>query len=163
VDGSIVLSRPAQLLAAQLLAARLLPAQLLPAQLLAARLLWSNLSTTYCVMMHIKCCNIMDQSLYLDCQQPKGLSMSYIFYADAGHGWLEVPLEDCKAIGLNLTDFTQYSYREAGTLYLEEDCDQARFVNAYKAVNGAMPEISYFEDVGKRYMQDSPIRKMERI
>jgi len=89
--------------------------------------------------------------------------MSYIFYADAGHGWLEVPLKDCKAIGLSLTDFTQYSYREADTLYLEEDCDQTRFMNAYKATNGAFPETSYFEDVGKRYMQDSPIRKMERV
>ena len=89
--------------------------------------------------------------------------MSYIFYADAGHGWLEVPLKDCKAIGLSPTDFTQYSYREADTLYLEEDEDVLRFMNAYKATNGAFPETSYFEDVGKRYMQDSPIRKMERV
>ena len=84
--------------------------------------------------------------------------MSYKFHADAGHGWLEVPLGDCEALGLKPSDFSRYSYRESDTLYLEEDRDLSVFLNAHKAINGELPEV-----IEGPYVQDSPIREMERV
>ena len=84
--------------------------------------------------------------------------MPYTFHADAAHGWLEVSLGDCEALGLKPLDFSRYSYRQKDTLYLEEDCDASVFMNAYKAINGELPEV-----IEGPYVQDSPIREMERV
>ena len=84
--------------------------------------------------------------------------MSYKFHSDAAHGWLEVPLGDCEALGLKPSNFSRHSYREADTLYLEEDCDLSVFMNAYKTVKGESPEV-----IEGPYVQDSPIREMERV
>jgi|TARA_E500000305_G_C3866590_1_gene163131 hypothetical protein len=84
--------------------------------------------------------------------------MSYKFHADAAHGWLEVPLDDVYTIGLSLENFSPYSYREADTLYLEEDRDASIFMNAYKAMKGELPEV-----IGGQNVQESPIREMEPV
>ena len=86
--------------------------------------------------------------------------MSYKFHADAAHGWLEVPLGDCEALGLKPSNFSRYSYRLGDTLYLEEDRDLSVFMNAHKAVNGEGPKI-----IEGPYVQgrNSPIREMERV
>jgi len=57
------------------------------------------------------------------------------FFTDPGHGWLRVPVEFLKTVGLKTTDFSGYSYRYAGMVYLEEDCDAPRFLTACKAQN----------------------------
>lgn len=56
--------------------------------------------------------------------------------SDPGHGWLEVPFGEMRALNLNPTDFTRYSYRDGNTFYLEEDCDASKFVEAWEAKNG---------------------------
>ena len=84
--------------------------------------------------------------------------MSYTFHADAAHGWIEVPLDDIYTIGLSLENFSPYSYREADTLYLEEDRDAEIFLVAYKKVKGESPEV-----IEGPYVQDSHIREMERV
>ena len=58
--------------------------------------------------------------------------MPYTFHTDPGHGWLEVPIKDCARIGLSLDDFSEYSYRDGNTLFLEEDCDMAVFIKAWR-------------------------------
>jgi hypothetical protein len=49
---------------------------------------------------------------------------------DPAHGWLEVSFADLAAVGAAIDDFSSYSYinRSRKVLYLEEDCDAARFI-----------------------------------
>lgn len=56
----------------------------------------------------------------------------YTFHAGASHGWLEVPIEDIEAAGVNLDDISGYSYVSNDTLFLEEDYDMPIFVLANK-------------------------------
>ena len=54
---------------------------------------------------------------------------SYRFFADSGHGWLEVMLDELKTLGL-IDAISRYSYRSGPKVYLEEDCDAALFITA---------------------------------
>lgn len=68
--------------------------------------------------------------------------------SDAGHGWAKVPLSVIAALGMNRKDFTLFSYlrfdtkrgRFADVIYLEEDCDLSKFVQAYTAKTGSEPQ-----------------------
>ncbi len=61
------------------------------------------------------------------------MNKTFTFHTDPGHGWLEVTVNDLSSISLVPSDFTQCSYRKGNTLYLEEDCDAGKFINAWKA------------------------------
>jgi hypothetical protein len=62
------------------------------------------------------------------------------FLADAGHGWIKVPVK--LLIDLNIADkVSHYSYYRAGFGYLEEDCDLTLFFNAYHARFGEDPKL----------------------
>lgn len=54
----------------------------------------------------------------------------YNFHEDAGHGWLEVPMQYLKDLNI-LKDITGYSYRsrDRKTAYLEEDLDACTFLD----------------------------------
>jgi len=54
---------------------------------------------------------------------------TYRFFADSGHGWLEVLIDEIETLGLTDT-ISRYSYRSGPKVYLEEDCDAALFINA---------------------------------
>ena len=57
--------------------------------------------------------------------------MSYVYYVDPGHGWLQVPTH--KLIELGIVDkISLYSYFSVDGLYsyLEEDMDMSTFVDA---------------------------------
>ena len=54
------------------------------------------------------------------------------FHSDAGHGWLEVTLQQITDAGLTPASFSAYSYRDRDKFYLEEDCDASRFLDKYK-------------------------------
>lgn len=58
------------------------------------------------------------------------------FYSDPGHGWLEVTPKQIKDVGLNVSDFSVYSYKKGKRLFLEEDCDASKFILAFKAKFG---------------------------
>lgn len=83
------------------------------------------------------------------------------FHYDAGHGWLKVSLYDALDVGLDLKDFSVFSYRRGNELFLElfleEDCDAGVFVKAWKA---AGRDISFVE-IDDGY--DSPIRNYTRL
>ena len=85
---------------------------------------------------------------------------SYKFYSDAGHGWLEVDLKELVALGV-ASAISRCSYikrRETGTkVYLEEDCDVARFDDAMKKKN--IEYACFHVDHGI----DSPIRNYLRF
>lgn len=56
----------------------------------------------------------------------------YPFFSDPGHGWLKVPMNDVRALGI-AGEISHYSYRDGDNAYLEEDCDLSRFMHAAKA------------------------------
>lgn len=55
--------------------------------------------------------------------------MLYTFYQDPGHGWLEVPLSELQELKI-VTQITPYSYQKNDKVYLEEDGDLTRFIEA---------------------------------
>jgi hypothetical protein len=59
--------------------------------------------------------------------------MSYTFHSDCGHGWLEVPAREIRALGIE-GDISGYSYisTDGMTVYLEEDCDEGVFIKAVR-------------------------------
>lgn len=64
------------------------------------------------------------------------------FISDAAHGWLEVSRNDLAVIGLSEADFSEFSYKLGGMLYLEEDCDAATFIGTYEAIHGHTPRFT---------------------
>jgi len=58
--------------------------------------------------------------------------MKKVFHSDAGHGWLAVKVSDLKMLGIE-TNITPFSYVKGKTVYLEEDCDMSKFIEAAKA------------------------------
>ena len=58
-------------------------------------------------------------------------SKTYTFHSDSAHAWLEVPLGDLCRSGV-ADQITNYSYRKGDAVYLEEDCDASRFLQALR-------------------------------
>jgi hypothetical protein len=52
---------------------------------------------------------------------------AYMFHTDPAHGWLQVPLDEVKSLGIQVS---AYSYRDDKFAYLEEDCDAPKFMKA---------------------------------
>lgn len=50
--------------------------------------------------------------------------------SDSGHAWLSVPLEDVRASGIEVSEFS-YVSNDGGTVFLEEDVDAPAFLDAY--------------------------------
>ena len=57
---------------------------------------------------------------------------TFIFHADAGHGWLQVRRQELTALGI-AEKITPYSYQHLDNVYLEEDLDAGTFLQALKA------------------------------
>jgi hypothetical protein len=62
------------------------------------------------------------------------------FVSDPGHGWLEVPLIDIAALGIE-GQISPYSYINGRFAYLEEDDDYAVYMDALAARGLPRPEI----------------------
>lgn len=54
------------------------------------------------------------------------------FYADPGHGWLAVKMLELAKLGI-AGDISRYSYQRGDTVYLEEDSDASKYIQAMKA------------------------------
>lgn len=67
---------------------------------------------------------------------------SLTFHHDPGHGWLAVTIGQAAQVGLRVSDFSSWSYRSGGTLYLEEDCDAPKYLAAYRAKFQTDPSIT---------------------
>lgn len=81
------------------------------------------------------------------------------FHYDAGHGWLQVHLNDLHELGLAPADFTKYSYRKGDWLYLEEDLDAGTFIREWERKSGGFIKIVAHIDDG----YSSPIRDFDRL
>ena len=62
------------------------------------------------------------------------------FVSDPGHGWLEVPLVDIAALGME-TQISPCSFIDGRFAYLEEDEDYAVYMDALAARGLPRPEI----------------------
>lgn len=82
----------------------------------------------------------------------------FTMHTDPGHGWLAVTEKDLNDIGLNPRSFSRYSYRHGEWLYLEEDCDASKFIQAYAASHGEYPSIA-----DSHSNRDSVIRSYARL
>lgn len=65
----------------------------------------------------------------------------YKYLEDAGHAWLEVPIADIVALGIE-DRISQYSYQKGKYAYLEEDSDAPIFIQAYAETLGYPPTYS---------------------
>jgi hypothetical protein len=61
------------------------------------------------------------------------------FYCDPGHGWLRVPINLIKDLGIQ-NKISQYSYMNFEYVYLEEDLDATTFFDAFKEKYGSAPK-----------------------
>lgn len=84
---------------------------------------------------------------------------TYKFYSDPGHGWLAVKRKELSALGI-LNVISGYSYQRGGTVYLEEDGDASRFINACVA-KGLCASVNDFPYVSKHSEKNSPIRSYD--
>jgi hypothetical protein len=82
----------------------------------------------------------------------------FTYHTDCGHGWLAVRDQDAGDVGLRVADFSRYSYQKANWLYLEEDCDMAKFMEAYRAKRGEYPQLANMHCEG-----NSDIRRYRRL
>ena len=79
------------------------------------------------------------------------MNLTLKFYHDAGHGWLEVPLDLVNELKLPITSC---SYKRGKFAYLEEDCDAGKFLQCL----GDKPNI-----IEISHGDNSPIRSYERF
>ena len=70
------------------------------------------------------------------------MSKTLTYHTDPGHGWLQVSQTDLDDVGLSYTDFSSCSYTDSKFLFLEEDCDMAVFMLAFRAKHGKLPSIN---------------------
>jgi hypothetical protein len=77
----------------------------------------------------------------------------FTFYADPGHGWLEVDREDLYALNLS-KKVSRYSYSKGTKVYLEEDCDAPLFLDSAKAEGWTI-------NIQEKYQENTPIRNYQ--
>jgi len=82
----------------------------------------------------------------------RGRVSQFTFYADPGHGWLKVPRHYLTALNIE-HKISSCSYQLGTNVYLEEDCDAARFIDAFIADQGHKPKY-----VSKHTNNESKIR-----
>ena len=58
----------------------------------------------------------------------------YTFFEDGGHGWLEVPAAEVRALGIAVSAYS-YISKDQRTAYLEEDCDLTAFLDARESLD----------------------------
>lgn len=85
----------------------------------------------------------------------------YNFISDPGHGWLEVPVEEVKALALDITPYSYVDNRK-GLAYLEEDLDAGVFVNAAAERDGLTVSEWCRERVNSRVVEWTHIRNLPR-
>lgn len=81
------------------------------------------------------------------------MAKQYIFHTDPGHGWLAVKRSELQRLGIE-DQISAYSYQRGGTVYLEEDSDAYKFIQAKKAIG---EEVSHRES----HQERTPIRGYE--
>jgi hypothetical protein len=87
----------------------------------------------------------------------------YLFFEDAGHGWLRVPRSELEDLGV-AGEISTCSYQRLGYAYLEEDCDLGKFLRAKRV--GGRRVIDWLSDwwplnVKIKHSEKSAIRRYD--
>lgn len=82
---------------------------------------------------------------------------TFTFYSDPAHGWLKVPKQLLRILGIT-NIISHYSYDRNGFVYLEEDLDLSRFMGAFKDKFGV--DVKIYSKVPSK--KASSIRSYER-
>ena len=67
------------------------------------------------------------------------------FYTDPSHGWLEVKRSDLIALGIE-DQISRFSYEQGARVYLEEDCDMSRYMEAATAAGWQIKTADFHND-----------------
>ena len=94
----------------------------------------------------------------------------YQLFTDAGHAWLQVPIQEIKRLNLE-KKISKYSYvsKDKEYLYLEEDCDMLEFMNAKSKELNILEDTKAWFDYWKReiepenYQENSFVRLLKRF
>jgi hypothetical protein len=70
--------------------------------------------------------------------------LTYNYYSDPGHGWLEVKLDELVELGIK-NKISHYSYIRGDAVFLEEDCDMSTYMNAMES-KGLTIKLSYINE-----------------
>lgn len=62
-------------------------------------------------------------------------NLTFVFYADPGHAWLGIKRQLLLQYPKAALAISNHSYQRGQTVYLEEDCDAALFLEALRAAN----------------------------
>lgn len=65
----------------------------------------------------------------------------FTVYADPAHSWTKVPRKLLYTLGI-INKITPFSYQRGEYVYLEEDCDMATFLHAWKQRFSALPTFT---------------------
>ena len=76
------------------------------------------------------------------------------FHTDAGHGWLEVSIEDIRELCIE-NSISSYSYIKGERVFLEEDCDASLYFEGAKAKGWTI-------NMTEKYQPDSFVRNLPR-
>lgn len=79
----------------------------------------------------------------------------YKFFEDAGHGWLQVPKEELKQLGI-ADKITGFSYTDNRFAYLEEDQDASTYLD--KKFSSIEEKRAFVQGCENVYHDNSPIR-----
>ena len=83
------------------------------------------------------------------------MKLELAFYSDPGHGWGQVSHSLIERLGI-ANKISGWSYMDAHSAYLEEDCDLPLFI---KEAKNAGFEIEFYE---RSVDYDSPIRNYSK-
>lgn len=88
------------------------------------------------------------------------------FFSDGGHGWAAVKRELLKELNI-MNEISSFSYQKGNTVYLEEDCDFAKFLQAYCSKHGITEgwasRWKELVETKESYSDKSPIRNYARF
>jgi len=84
------------------------------------------------------------------------MNQFFNFHHDCGHGWLQVPEQSLKDLGIEHF-VSRRSYLKDGQVYLEQDLDAGLFITAWRAEKGKDPDWFDYISQGK-----SKIRNYDR-
>lgn len=94
--------------------------------------------------------NMLDQINQVADVKRRLKSTPAVFWNDPGHGWFEANYSDLVLLDIHRI-ISGYSYRKGDKVYLEEDCDAAKYV---KAIFGEHPENDPMFPLWKSMIRD---------
>jgi hypothetical protein len=85
--------------------------------------------------------------------------LTFTFYADPGHGWLEVPRDLLHDLGI-ADEISRYSYQKLDKVFIEEDGDFMKFTRAMGAAGREFKVVETHTN-GNSFVRSLPSYRVE--